>query len=203
MPPPQAYIDNMESFEFGRLAYLVVLGLAIGGYLLIENRHALGRMLRQAMAWALIFVGVIAGYGLWNDIRDDIIPRQALVAGTGQVSVPRHFDGHFYLILHLNGQPVEFVVDTGATEIVLSKKDAAAIGINMAALVYSGLAQTANGQVRTAPIRVETIELEGILDRNVPVRVNDGEMQGSLLGMSYLRRFSRIEIADDKLLLTR
>ncbi len=193
----------MESFEIGRLAYLVLLGGAVGGYLLIENRHSLGKMLRHAMAWVLIFVGVIAGYGLWNDIRNDIAPRQSLVAGSGQISVPRHMDGHFYLTLRLNGHPIEFVVDTGATDLVLSNADAQKIGIDLEALVFSGRARTANGEVRTAPVRINLVELENITDQNFPARITDGALEDSLLGMTYLRQFSRMEITGDKLILTR
>ena len=105
--------------------------------------------------------------------------------------------------LRLNGVPIEFVVNTGATEVVLSEADARAVGINMDRLIYTGLAMTANGEVRTAPARVSLTELEGIEDRNLRVWVNEGEMDGSLLGMRYLRLFEKIEMTSDTLTLTR
>ncbi|HGG06071.1 MAG TPA: TIGR02281 family clan AA aspartic protease, partial [Aliiroseovarius sp.] len=57
--------------------------------------------------------------------------------------------------------------------------------------------------VRTARTHIKDITLGGITDRNIPAVVNAGDMEGSLLGMTYLRRFSRIEIAGDQLILTR
>ncbi len=193
----------MENFDGTRLTYLIVLVVLIGASLLVRNRQRLGTMLKQASAWVVIFVVVIIGFGLWSDIRQASAPRQSVLAETGQITAPRRADGHYYLILQLNGTPVEFVVDTGATEVVLSREDAKRVGINLDLLIYSGIANTANGQVRTAPARINLIELSGITDQNFRVRVNGGEMQGSLLGMTYLRRFSRIEISNDMLVLTR
>jgi aspartyl protease family protein len=197
-----AYIGMMDGSDIARFAYLALLGAVVAGYFLAQNRKNLGKVAQQAMIWVLIFVGMIAGYGLWSDIQRDLAPRQSVLS-TGQVEVPRMFDGHFYLTARLNGEPVEFVVDTGATDVVLTKADARRIGIDPDTLTYTGSAMTANGMVRTARARVERISVGEIEDRNLEVWINEGEMDRSLLGMAYLRRFSRIEIADDTLILTR
>ncbi len=198
----RAYIGMMDGSDIARFAYLALLGAVVAGYFLAQNRKNLGKVAQQAMIWVLIFVGVIAGYGLWSDIQRDLAPRQSVLS-TGQVEVPRMFDGHFYLTARLNGEPVEFVVDTGATDVVLTKADALRIGIDLDALTYTGSAMTANGMVRTARARIDRISVGEIEDRNLEVWINEGEMDRSLLGMAYLRRFSRIEIADDTLILTR
>jgi len=98
---------------------------------------------------------------------------------------------------------VEFVVDTGATDVVLTREDAQRAGIDLASLAYTGRAMTANGMVRTASARVDEISLGDTRDTGLRVSINEGEMPQSLLGMTYLRRFSRIEIANDTLILTR
>ncbi len=192
----------MSGDDFGRLAYLVLLGLAVGGYFLAQNRTNLGKTAQQAAIWGVIFVGVIAGVGLWSDIRDDVAPRQ-MVVGNGVIEVPRGTDGHYNLVLGVNGTPMPFVVDTGASGIVLTEADATRAGIDLSALVYSGRASTANGPVETARAKVAELRLGDIVDHDVTVYVNRGEMDGSLLGMDYLQRFSRIEIVDGKLILTR
>jgi aspartyl protease family protein len=197
-----AYIGMMDGSDIARFAYLALLGAVVAGYFLAQNRKNLGKVAQQAMIWVLIFVGMIAGYGLWSDIQRDLAPRQSVLS-TGQVEVPRMFDGHFYLTARLNGEPVEFVVDTGATDVVLTKADARRVGIDPDTLTYTGSAMTANGVVRTARAKVERISVGEIEDRNLEVWINEGEMDRSLLGMAYLRRFSRIEIADDTLILTR
>ena len=193
----------MDDFDTGRLIYLVLLGTVIGGYAIAAGRKQLGQMARQAILWGLIFVGFIAGYGLWQDIRTDIIPQQTVFGEDARVEVPRSRDGHYYLTLTADGKPIDFIVDTGATDIVLSREDAARIGINLDQLIYSGIANTANGTVRSARATVDLIELGSIQDTNVTVWINEGEMFGSLLGMAYLQRFSKIEIEGGKLVLIR
>ncbi len=193
----------MDSYETGRLIYLVLLGSVIAAYFLVAHRDRLGQAARAAVLWGLIFVGVVAAYGLWSDIRDDVMPRQTVFEDQARIEVPRAFDGHYYLTLGVNEASVVFVVDTGATDIVLSREDAARAGIDLDDLVYSGVAGTANGIVRTARTTVDLLQIGPIMDRDVPVWVNQGEMQTSLLGMAYLQRFSNLQIMDNKLVLER
>ena len=193
----------MDALDAGHIVYMVILAVALLGWVIAENRRALGRTIRTAMAWAFIFVGVIAAYGLWSDIQDDILPRQAVLQDGARIEVPQSIDGHYYLTAELNGVPVDFVVDTGASEVVLTQEDAARIGAHPETLAFTGLAGTANGTVRIARIRVAEFALGGRADRNVAVSVNGGEMDMSLLGMSYLQHFDRIEIAGGRLVLER
>jgi aspartyl protease family protein len=193
----------MTADEIGRLAYIILIGIAVAGWLASDLRNRLGPTLRNMLAWSFIFLGVIGAVGLWDDVRSDLAPRQLIVEDGGRVEVPRSFDGHYYLQLEADGVPVDFVVDTGATDIVLTREDAARLGIDVNALAFVGRAGTANGEVRTAPARLTTLALGTITDRDVPVVVNEGEMDQSLLGMRYLQRFSRLEIADGRLVLER
>jgi len=193
----------MTEDQIAQLGYLTLLVVAIGGYFLLENRYRLGRVLRQASLWGLIFIGAIAAAALWTDIRSTVAPKQAVFADTGRVEVPRNIDGHYYMVLELDGVPVRFVVDTGATDVVLSEEDATRVGLDPEGLIYSGKARTANGIVRTARVRIGEFRLGEIVDENVPVWVTEGEMEGSLLGMSYLQRFAKIEIAQNELVLQR
>lgn len=193
----------MSENEIGRLIFLVVLGAAITFWFFANHRQSLNRTLQYAVVWGLIFLGVIAGVSLWEDVRDQIMPRQSVFEDQGRVEVPRSPDGHYHLTLDVNGAPIDFVVDTGASGIVLNQKDAAAVGLPMDELVYLGRAMTANGEVRTAPVRVDTISLGSIVDRNVPALVNEGELEKSLLGMTYLQRWNKIEITQGELILTR
>lgn len=193
----------MDALDAGHLIYLVILGVALLGWVIAENRRALGRTIRSALAWAFIFVGVIAAYGLWSDIEDDLLPRQAVFQDGARIEVPQSFDGHYYLTAEVNGVPIPFIVDTGASDIVLTRDDAARIGADPSRLAFTGVAGTANGTVRIARLRVDEVSLGGIADRNVTVSVNGGDMDTSLLGMSYLQRFDRIEIANGRLVLER
>lgn len=193
----------MTPTDFGHAAYLVLLLVAVGGWFVVENRASLGRSLRMAVAWALIFVGVIAVIGLWDDIRSTVRPSLGRISETGRIEVPRARDGHYYLTLAINEVPVEFLVDTGASQMVLTDHDARRAGLDTGTLVYSGRAMTANGPVRTAPVDLDRVRLGPIEDRRLRAWVNSGEMEQSLLGMSYLQRWSKIEITGGALVLTR
>lgn len=191
----------MAAEDLPRLVYLVLLLAVVGGYFLVENRKRLGRTAQQAAIWGLIFVGVIAGYGLWSDIRSTVMPRQSVFAEAGRIEVPRAPDGHYYLVLDIDGTPVRFIVDTGATDVVLSAEDARRVGIDPGSLDYLGRAGTANGVVRTARVRLDNVTLGPLTDDRLTAWVSAGEMPGSLLGMAYLDRFERIEIARDRMVL--
>ncbi|WP_225027316.1 retropepsin-like aspartic protease family protein [Xinfangfangia pollutisoli] len=187
--------------DYGRLFYLVLLLMAVGGWVVVEYRQRLGQALRVGLAWGLIFLGVVAGYGMWGDIRHRITPSQSLT-GQNEITLPRAADGHFYAELVIDGTEVFFLVDTGATNLVLSQADAGRIGIDTSGLIYLGSAATANGIVRTARVTLDSLALGPFEDRDFPAYVNDGQMDSSLLGMDYLRRF-RIEIDGDRMVLRR
>ncbi|UWQ17149.1 TIGR02281 family clan AA aspartic protease [Jannaschia sp. M317] len=195
----------MDTDSTMRLIYLGLLGSVIGFYVFVSHRHRMGQMLQQAAIWFFIFVGFVVVYGFWNDIRDIALPGQSVVAEDGAlvVSVPRQRDGHYHLTLIVNGATVPFIVDTGATDLVLTRQDAARVGLDPDTLRYLGRANTANGSVETAEVRLDEVQLGQILDRNVPAVVNGGDMRQSLLGMSYLQSFGRIEIENDELRLIR
>lgn len=188
----------MENVDLPRLIYLVLLGTAIAGWFIAENRQNLGKTARMGMAWGLIFIGFVAIYGLWDDIRDDVMPRQTVLE-SGLIEVPRSGDGHFHLTLELNGEPVDFLVDTGASDIVLTMEDAERVGLDPDNLAFLGTARTANGTVRTAFATIDTISIGPVSFNRVGVSINGGEMPGSLLGMSLLSRFDRLEITDNRL----
>lgn len=195
----------MSPDDTASLIYLALLFLLVAGAYLVASRGRMGQILTQAAIWALIFLGAIAVHGLWPEIRQAVLPsQQALVTPEGRaVTVPRAINGHYYLELRVNGAPITFTVDTGATDLVLSHDDAKAAGIDPDRLAYLGSAGTANGLVRTARVTLDEVALENIVDRDVRAVVTDGDLDSSLLGMSYLQRFSRLEIADGELILTR
>jgi len=191
----------MDSADLPRLVYLVILGTALAGWFLTEIRGNISKSFRMLIAWGLIFLGLIAGYGLWEDVSRDVAPRQAVLADGARIEVPRGRSGHYHLTLELDGTPVDFLVDTGATDVVLTMQDARRIGLDPDELAFLGTARTANGTVRTAFTTIDQVSLGPVVFDRVRVAVNEGEMAESLLGMSFLNRFERLEITGDSLAL--
>ena len=193
----------MSSLNYGNLFYLLLLGGVLVFWFFIQNRENLGRKVQQLAAWGFIFLGTIAAIGLWDDIRQTALPSQMVYASEGRIELPRAPDGHYYMMLEINGAPIRFMVDTGASGMVLTRKDAERAGIDAAGLPYFSQAMTANGPVQTAPVSLREVRLGKITDTGFPAFVNSGEMGQSLVGMSYLQRFDRLEITRGQMVLER
>jgi len=191
----------MDADNIAQIIYLGLLLAALGGWVMVEYRKRMGAALRTALAWGLIFLGVMAGYGLWSDISRNLTASQMVTKG-GEIEIPRSPDGHYYMTLDINGETILFMADTGATNMVLSTADARRLGIEPESLVYLGEAMTANGTVRTARVTLPQVTLGPFSDENFPAYVNEGKMDGSLLGMDYLGQY-HIEITGDRMVLRR
>jgi aspartyl protease family protein len=110
-------------------------------------------------------------------------------------------NGHFLVAAAVNGAPVRFLVDTGATYVALSREDAAAAGINLNTLNFDRRVMTANGEGRAAALTLRELRLGQMAQEEVPAMVIDAPMPVSLLGMSFLKRLTGYEIRDGKLYL--
>ena len=194
----------MSGDSLASLGYLALLLLALGGAYLASHRQSVGKSLQMALVWGMIFMGCMAIYGLWGDISRDYGRKSLpITQQDGAIALPRARDGHYYVTAEVNGAAIDFLVDTGASDIVLSRADAARIGFDLEKLAFLGSARTANGVVPIAYSRLKTIQLGPYLDQGISIAINGGEMEKSLLGMSYLGLFGRIEIAQDQLILRR
>ena len=140
-----------------RLFYLLLLLLGLGSFFLWGQGQRLGRSVRDLAVWGLIFAMVVIAYGFRDTLRQQLFPAATVELGDGAIELRRQDDGHFHATLEVNGQPVRFLVDTGASGIVLSRADAAAAGLDVAGLAYTGRAETANGPVATAPVRLAEV----------------------------------------------
>ena len=111
--------------------------------------------------------------------------------------------GHFQVEGRIDGRRLDFLVDTGATKIVISEREAARVGIHPARRDYTGVSQTANGTGRYAPTQLNMVEVGGLIVYNVAAAIVPDEALGggNLLGMSFLTRLRRFEIAEGRLVL--
>ncbi len=193
--------DNPD--DQARLFYLAILGLFIAWSLLWGQGHRIGRTLRDMAVWALIFAMVVIGYGFRDTLRAGLFPSATISLASDVVELRRGADGHFHADMEVNGAKVRFMVDTGASDVVLSMRDARAAGIDPARLDFTGRAQTANGLVPIARVTLGDVALGDIRDVNVRASVGAGDLDVSLLGMSYLDRYGSIRIEGDSMILAR
>ncbi len=118
-------------------------------------------------------------------------------AGSG--AVPKAADSHFWADANVNGQPVHFLVDTGATAVALTPADAQRLGFKPADLKYGHSVTTATGSTRAAQVTLTSVSVNGARLQDVKALVVAEGLDVSLLGMSYLGRLTRFEATRDTL----
>ncbi|MEM1298312.1 MAG: TIGR02281 family clan AA aspartic protease [Pseudomonadota bacterium] len=192
--------DNPD--DTAHLFYLLLLGMFIAVYLFSHYRGRMGQAMQHAAIWGLIFVGAILAVGFSGDLQRMLTNAPQQIDGE-TVALTREGDGHFHALMEVNGHDVRFIVDTGATNLVLSQRDAKAAGIDVGALAFTIPTYTANGRIMSAPVRLDEVRLAEFTDRDVRATVNGGDLDVSLLGMSYLERFSGWRVEGDRMYLTR
>jgi len=110
--------------------------------------------------------------------------------------------GHFRVEARVEGSRLAFMVDTGASLVVLRESDAGTVGIHPVPADYTAVVSTANGTIKAAPAKLGRIEVGGITVEDVPALVlPDAVLSQNLLGVSFLSRLKRYEYADGRLVL--
>jgi aspartyl protease family protein len=122
-------------------------------------------------------------------------------AGDLEQSIDAGPHGHFLVEAVVNGVPIDFMVDTGASHVVLSLQDARKLGFMPDHLQFTQKFQSANGTVRAAPVELRELRIGQLRLFDLEASVNGGPLPISLLGMSFLQRLSSYEVARGRLIL--
>ena len=185
---------------------LIWLGL-IGTSLFLHRRLPFGHAAKYAAIWVAIGAGLVLAYSFRHDARDifermkaELLPHTARIVGEAvEIRAGRH--GHFLLEADVNGVAIRFLVDTGASDVILTLDDATRLGFRSENLKFNKLYRTANGMVRAAPIKIKRMKVGTITLKNVHASVNGADAFRSLLGMSFLGRLSGYEVRGDRMIL--
>jgi|SRR5882672_3199285 len=123
-------------------------------------------------------------------------------SGYRTVTVESGRGGHFQVEGSVDGRRLDFMVDTGATVVALRERDANKLGIFPRPTEYTSRVSTANGVIAVAPVRLSSLEINGIRVYDVAaVVIPDQSLSGNLLGMSFLSRVRRFEMANGRLVM--
>jgi aspartyl protease family protein len=126
----------------------------------------------------------------------------AASTGDRSVVISPGSNGHFEVQGRVDGRRMDFMVDTGASVIALTARDASMLGIHPAQSEFSAMVKTANGIAHAAPVMLDRVEIDDLEVRNVAAMVMpDGALSDNLLGLSFLQRLHRFEYSDGKLVL--
>ncbi len=176
----------------GGVYILMAMMLVVGA--LMARREPAARLATMALAWVAIFA---AGFVLFT-FRDDFgwVLQRLRAEATGQpveqgaeIRIPMAIDGHFWVEGELNGVPVKFLVDSGATMTTIGLDTAERAGIEVSARPDQ-IVRTGNGLIRVSSARARSLEIGPIERRDVGLHVADGAGL-NVLGMNYLSSLER------------
>jgi aspartyl protease family protein len=195
-----------------RLVYLVALLALVGGGGLVRFARQPGPSLRRSAAHLAIWIGIglvlLLGYGYRQEIGDAghrlsalLLPAEGQAVDAQTMRFTVEADHQFHVKGLVAGAPVYFLVDTGASDVLLSQADARRVGIDPATLVYNQLYTTASGTAHGAAVTLSEIVIGNIRVSGVNASVSEGPMDSSLLGMSFLGRLQGYEVSGDTLIL--
>ena len=175
----------------GGVYILLAMGLVAGA--LMARREPAAKMLKMALAWVVIFA---AGFILFA-FRDDFgwVAQRLKAEAVGspvergeETRIPMAIDGHFWVNGEINGQPVKFLVDSGATMTTIDRDTALRAGIAVSG--RNQLVRTGNGIIRVASGRAEELQIGGVTRNDIGVQIAEND-DLNVLGMNFLSSLSR------------
>ena len=204
-----AFPGSIATFDdWGRVAQGLAMLVLVSTALLAPGRIRWGRSARHVAIWLGIVALLALGFtyreelsGVGQRVRMQFSSTYPVATAPHELVVTQGEEGHFFVMGKVNGQRVRFLVDTGASDTVLSPADARRLGIDTAALAFNQPSETANGVGYGAAFRADRLSVGDIAFDDVPLMVNQVPMSSSLLGMSFLRRLESFQVKGDRLYL--
>lgn len=186
---------------------LLVVAIVFAGGIFTQRRKA-SELVGNLMLW-LAIIGVAAltyAYrdelgGVASRVAGEFQPGVAVVdAEQGLATFRRGMGGHFEIAATVNGHTTPMIFDTGASAVVLTIADAEAAGISTKRLSFTIPVSTANGTGRAARVRLDRMEVGGIVREGIVAFVTgENALEQSLLGMTFLETLSRYSVTQNSL----
>jgi aspartyl protease family protein len=192
-----------NSIMLGSVYIVMAVMLVIGA--LISRREPFARLLATLLGWSVVFA---AGFVLFT-FRDDFgwVAQRLRAEATGapvtegqEVRIPMSIDGHFWVTAEVNGEPIRFLVDSGATMTTIGRGAAARAGIETSNR-RGQLVRTGAGVIRMRTGLAETIAIGEIERRDLALHIAESE-DLNVLGMNFLSTLDRWGVDGRWLILT-
>jgi len=202
---------GLPNDDLASVVYLGLLGAVVGAGVIGAHRN-IGEMIKNLLVWVVIILGLATGWLYQDQAREmalrvagGLAPGRAVTVsdenGTA-VLIRKSLNGHFEAAGEVNGQAVSFLIDTGATSIALSHDDALRIGFTENELRYTLIINTANGQARAAPVRLDSVTIGTVVRNGLRAMVAEpGRLDQSLLGMNFISSLTAFEMRRDEVIL--
>ena len=180
-------MEDGPSFIWGVVCIVLLMSS------LAARRLPLGYVAKAAFAWIAIFAALFAIFSfrfefraVWERVKADISGTAGQSVNGEEITIRRQDDGHYWLQLDVNGKPVRFMIDSGATTTAVNGNTARETGIQVDTNGYPVFLDTANGRVtaQRGIIRSLKIGTREVGQHNVVVSESFGDT--NVLGMNFL-----------------
>ena len=206
-------ILGLKSDDFARVVYILPI-LGVMAYGIMSSRKNWRPALQMLLVWCVLILGVSSLYvyqseltGVAKRVASGILPGRFAVTseknGNATLTISKNIQGHFATFGVVNGHSIQFMIDTGASDVALSYEDAVALGLHPEKLNFNRVVSTANGDTVSAPVSIDSLQIGPLIRNNIRASVAlQGRLDQSLLGMSYLSTLSGVEITPNQLTLS-
>ncbi len=198
-----------ELFASEPLLIIVIIAVlaAASGWMIERDSPRLARSLRQSgylgmLAAGLLLVGQLAYTAERSDAALELERRPGLTVGGGQTIIPLASDGHFWVTAEINGQNLDFLIDTGATYTAIGRTAADRLGIAPDPLQPPLELNTANGIISARMGKIESLRFGNIQARDLAVVIPaEGGAGIQVIGMNLLSQLASWRVEDNRLIL--
>jgi aspartyl protease family protein len=179
------------------LNFIYLLGcLILVGSGLMVRRLPLGQSVKVMLAWLLIFAAAFIAFTLKDDffalgrrVMAEMRGDNVVETSGAEIRIRRAEDGHFWVNGELNGQPVRFLVDSGATVTTISGDTAARVGIERSG-GFGVVVDTANGSAMVDRGQAARIGIGPIQRSDLAIHIARGGDGTDVIGMNFLSTLS-------------
>ncbi|GAA4643387.1 hypothetical protein GCM10023115_13470 [Pontixanthobacter gangjinensis] len=189
------------------LATLIALAAGFIGAMMVRFKVPMGRFIRSGSTFVLVgvLVTVVLQLSRFDPRIDLALPDLGLPEQTvegGETRIPLASDGHFWLQAEVNGEPVRFMIDTGATLTAVSADVADRVGLEPRRGGIPVRLNTANGSISAEIATVDEIRFGSVAARGLDAVIAPNMGDTSVIGMNLLSRLKGWRVEDNVMILT-
>jgi len=182
--------------------------LVLVGSALFSRRIGFGEIVRTALSWVAIFAVFIVAFsykdkilGVWNHVSGEVLGEneQQMIGKT--LRIRQSPDGHFWANAMVNGTPVRFLIDSGATTTAMNLATARKADVELSSSPFPVILSTANGEVEAERGTVRNLEVGSIVADDLPVVVAEAFGDSNVIGMNFLSKLDSWRVEGNEMIL--
>ncbi len=198
----------MSEGDTASLVYSLML-LVLVGSALVSRTLPIGQTLKMAMGWIGIFalIFLLVSFRpemklIWQRVTGELgLASAPAISGT-PMTLRKSDDGHFWVTADVNGRPVRFLIDSGATFTALSANAARQAGVEADGLSLKTVIETANGTVEAERGTIGKLDVGSLTMRDHDVVISDAFGDTNVLGMNFLSDLESWRVEGSSMILT-